>query len=194
LCIGTGALLVMLGSLGGCAAFCGDEKRPNIPTATGGTYVALLTEGVKIRAADGSWEIVGGGEPVPVAAAVGEPLDNPAALEQDMNLYKVAAGPTAVAVLVETPGREKPLYGVMSFRGIYDSARSSGVKRVYRVQVLPERIEQATGGRVSLSYEPYDYELSITWDHGNEAGCVRDELKEERTAAAWVLWMSDVPL
>jgi hypothetical protein len=192
--IGIGAMLVTLGCLGGCAAFCGDEKRPNIPTVTSGAYVALLTEGVKIRAADGSWEIVGGGEPVPVAAPVVEPLDDPAALEQDMNLYKTVAGPGAVPVLVETPGRDKPLYGVMSFRGIYDTAKSSGVKRVYRVQVLPERIEQATGGRVSLSYEPYDYELGITWDHGNENGCVRDELKEDRTAAAWVLWMSDAPL
>lgn len=81
-------------------------------------------------------------------------------------------------VRVHHPGGGEPLYGVLSICPLHPQA-SALVHRIYDVRVEAVRIEETTGGRVSVAFEPH--------------GPPKVYQDGAHSVPAWVLWLSRTP-
>lgn len=99
-------------------------------------------------------------------------LHNPKANYTNMLNTFVALGGRRVRVRV--PGRETPLYGLITFHELPAGATGPAT-RSYAIQIPQSYIDDATGGRVSVVYELVAYE-------------------SRSSALGWVLFLSDRPI
>jgi hypothetical protein len=84
--------------------------------------------------------------------------------------FKEASG--ARAVRVTYPGLKAPLYGLLALCRLPEGY-SGAASRSYRVEIPQSYVDATDGGRVSVVYEPFDY-------NGSEL-------------VAWSLWLSRDP-
>jgi hypothetical protein len=162
----------------------------------------LLTEGVRITRGSGDqgWELRSGESvPTPIRSSFRAGLSDGKLfhIERGHPKYPKKFGMPVIDALGEAlrkraqmvevfvSGRAKPLYGVLALCPLAQNTPDSSVRRTYRIQIPAQRIEQATGGRISVVYEPYLHPDpgGFTW------GWERDY-----DAIAWILWLSDAPL
>lgn len=142
---------------------------------------SIATEGVSIRAADGTFTLEAGRgfEPPFFGRCYNLPAPEERALAPAAVVEGAAAAEARGArrVEVRVPGRDRPLLGLLLFceapvAGIGPSARS------YRLSVPDSYVAQAEGGRVSVVYERVRR---------------RGRDGSERWWYGWVLWLSDQP-
>lgn len=93
--------------------------------------------------------------------------------------YDLALRHGARQVRVHVPSREEPLYGVLAFCRTHPQA-SGPATRLYLIQVPEGRVEATAGGRVSVVFEPTNYQQRYA--------------DGTHTFDAWQLWLSEFPL
>lgn len=156
-----------LGVAAGCASV------PTHPMRAG----MVETEGVTIRAADGSFTLTAGEQFLPPFQnrCYDVPLATEDRLTDEGHAQALALGARRVDVVV--PGRDRPLFGLLLLCDVPDTASGPG-SRSYRITVPPEYVDAATGGRISAVFERVTWtraDGSTPWWYG------------------WVLWLSDAP-
>lgn len=178
-------LLPFAGLLAGCMPYATFSSPQN---------AVLLTEEAEIAAEDGSWKLPAGEmSPAPFTTEFLVTVSGDSLMEAGEHFHHLRepqwavnildGGPAeavdygARKVLVTYPGRTKPLYGLLALCPVADATSDSAVKRAYRIQIPPERVEQATAGRVSVVYRPYTGHPHFPFEN----------------MVAWILWLSDVP-
>jgi hypothetical protein len=173
-------LLVAVSMLGGCAVLQWEKYYE--PYESG----ALQGEGVRIEAEDGSFVLKEGrftppfqtfhasdansiffaaftnGSPPP-----GVPL---------INSYDLALRQGAKKVRVFHPAANEPLYGVLALNKRMFKFATGASARSYLIRIPDSYVNEATGGGVSVVYEP------VSWK-----GQPKGEI------IGWALWMSDSP-
>jgi hypothetical protein len=178
---GRGVSLALVGlSLLGFSFACapGLEHSPiaTHPVASG----TLATEGVTIRAADGSFTLTAGQRFTPPYQNRCYDLraDQRSALQGDITeAFATGDELGARRVLVDVPGREQPLLGLLLLCDMADSATGAGA-RSYHIEVPGEYVSAASGGRVSVVFEHVQV-------NAPEQGLY--------TWYGWILWLSDQP-
>ncbi|MHC5022144.1 MAG: hypothetical protein ACYTGX_18985 [Planctomycetota bacterium] len=179
-------LVPLAGLLAGCMPYATFSHPAN---------AVVLTEGAEIAAADASWKLSGGElVPAPFTTELIVEVRGQELWEAGEHFHHLQVPEWAVSILdggpaeavdfgaqqvrVTYPGREKPLYGILALCPVADATSDSAVKRAYRIEIPPERVEQATAGRVSVVYRPYKGHPHFPFND----------------MVAWILWLSDVPL
>lgn len=129
-------------------------------------------------------------------------------LEEALNLYRTfkVGDPGVFRVKIYRSGIKKPFNGIIVFSKVKADADLAD-RRVWRIGIDDIRFEQATGGLVSMSYQPINYEGYLAdvftnnfreeWYWGERVRQIRFWKKyhpyiEKSTVATWVLWMSDM--
>jgi len=194
-------LSLLLGSFAACST---PGYAPPTPPPELGTVVpqiaAVVTQGMTIRAADGSWGLVGGTNDQPPFVQRSYPhysFDDVIGMADAF----VAAG--AQPVYIDYPGMDEPLYGVLSLMPVYESG-DYGAQRTYKIELPADKVHSATGGLVSVVYSRYVYEEPITaedmrvydhlsWDTWTHEDHRRGYSHASWGAASWILWVSDAP-
>lgn len=154
---------------------CATTRRvDNLPPSVTMNYSRVArgevrSPGVIIQALDGSFEM-----------RAGEMWSPPFDQGADCVLQPSAdPGPGlrsgAKQVSVQVPGREQPLYGLLSLCGAPPGATGPAT-RVYQIEVPQAYVDATEGGRVSVVFEPHQ----AAYDYG--------------TPMAWILWLSQYPL
>ena len=113
---------------------------------------ALLTPGVTIRAADGSF-VIKEGQAIQAPFHSGAPAYG---LKRIIKMSDDFAELGAKRVFIDYPGEDKPIYGLLALLPVYESADSAS-QRVFRIQVPKARVEQARGGLLHVIYQNYSY-------------------------------------
>ncbi len=138
----------------------------------------IATEGVEIRAEDGSFVLKSGEQWKP-------PFENISSHEMhrsnaDMiNFHREALDNMgARKVRVKVPYQSEELYGVLLLSKIY-SGCTGAETRSYRITIPESYYRQAQNGKISVLYEYY-----------SQCG---ELIGTDLRAKTWVLWMSDVP-
>lgn len=97
------------------------------------------------------------------------------------------------AVRVTVPGRDEPLYGLLSFHALPDGATGPAT-RSYAISVPQTYVDQATGGRISVVYEL----VRVTRTERAQASMMARSTATVRTQnsdwIAWILFLSDRPI
>lgn len=148
----------------GCVSQAGDFVRPEV--------AELDAPGTWIEAEDGSFRIVAGDDvrtPFWAYDCPARPVTTNFALGERLGGYRVR---------VKHPDVAEPLYGILSFCHVHESARGP-ILRSYNIRVPADRVAQTTAGRVSVVYEPYGY--------------VRPYADGTADVPAWILWLSRSP-
>ena len=156
------SLVGMITLISGCAT----APPPPPPwSQVGSAFIA--TEGVEIRAEDGSfhWKA---GEVFTVRRQVSVAWwkKSPPKASYDCSNCEM--------VRVKVPGRTKELYGQMRFARMHPDATGPGA-RSYRIEVPQKYVNQAMDGQRSVVYEWVKH---------------TDGAKQ----TSWVLWLSDLPI
>lgn len=135
----------------------------------------INTEGVEIRAEDGSFSLESGDSWAPPFRSTADYGDQEKFQNEKLTgLYDFALNHLrAKRVLVKTPYMEKELHGVLMLNEAFGGC-SSPVTRSYQISIPEEYVEKALNGKVTVLYEYYDCE-GLT------------------SAKTWILWLSDVP-
>lgn len=171
--VSTTVLWGPLGCVSSGRSVRGPQAAPTPPmTSAPAEHVVLLTQGVAIEA-DQGWTLTSE-RAVPPPYVLGGMARAESASPQG---YSALTDRTSL-VRIHYPGRPEPLYGLLAFYEVLANAPGA-VQRAYRVAIPRERVEQATGGLVSVVYQPYD---------------VRTPSGETETFISWALWLSDAPL
>jgi len=163
----------------------------------------LLDSGKTIRAVDGSFTLVGGGEPINISKVTSKVLLNTSGLDLD-DYKKIISGRPSYNVRVKVPGMNEELYGILSFYSVGSTADSTAL-RAWRITIPDEAITQAQGGGLSFSTGDYMFkgnlptDTSEKWKSGVIWSDVGDKVtiyhpSRDRKAISWVLWLSDYPL
>lgn len=97
------------------------------------------------------------------------------------------ACPKPHPVKVEVAGQDKPLDGLMVFNRV-PSTSDANVQRVWHVEIPDHYLAEATGGRVSVVFQPFSFSYQSREVISNEVQTTRAE------STSWILWMSDLPL
>ena len=154
---------------------CGLLAVPTHPIYAG----MVETEGVTIRAADGSFTLQSGQSfETPFTGRCYSLSQREFDALRPENLVEGTAigqarGAHRVDVLV--PGRDRPLFGLLLLCDVPNSA-SGPASRSYRITVPQEYVDAAAGGRISAVYERVNFTGGqVGWWYG------------------WVLWLSDAP-
>jgi hypothetical protein len=148
----------------------------------------LLTEGVTIEAEEDSW-VLTDGEPVdpPFRSEFWEMEDGVGGM---LSEYQAAIDNGAMRVRVTVPSLEEPLYGVLALLPVADTATSIPPKRTYRVLVPENRIQEARGGLISYTYQPYKYTYQCpVYMSASRSYAIQEATSDE--VPSWVLWLSD---
>lgn len=134
----------------------------------------ILTRGVTIRAADGSFQYVSG-TPFPASwTAENCPV------EPTTSNWSLAPG--AKAVLVSTPHSPRELHGILAFCPT-PNRRDQPSGRSYGIEVSAEVVSNTSGGRVAFATE----DLNHSWTYVSRAGTT--ETRERWPT--WILWVSE---
>lgn len=158
-------LLVLLVTVG-LVYSCGSVKMQPI------NYGNITTEGVQIRAVDGSFNLSDNGTWTPPFQCDGK-LDDVVDVGNNVTRsYEHALKLGAQKVRVKTPFLDQELYGVLALNGAAEECKSP-VTRSYQIAVPEEYVQQALNGQVSVLFEYYN--------------CHKVNIK------SWILWLSDVP-
>jgi hypothetical protein len=152
-------------------------------------YVSMLTDGVVIRDEAGAWEIQGADPAAPPFYSKAFSWDPTG--EGTIDRFDQALKWGAQRVLVEYPGLEKPLYGVLAICPIDPDTKESSAKRAYRMAVPASYVQQARGARISVVYQPY----KMPWGQRERAVAMKQGRAAESGSnkVSWILWMSDAP-
>jgi hypothetical protein len=151
--------------------------------------VSIGTEGVSIKAIDGSFEWVYGNDyQIPQGLPLsGFGTSDYSALSiktTDFNKIK-----NAIKVMVTTPYSNKPLYGMLQISKINNECKDKTPEtRSYYIQVPEQYVRSAQGGKVSVMYESYKC-ISGQYSNGTKPSS-----SYEQGYSTWVLWLSDRPL
>lgn len=147
---------------------CSNLQRIKVP------YGYLAAQDTKIIAEDNSFQMI-----------TGKTIQTPMFIQEGWNLgyyfynwknydlkplYKQALESGAKKVKVTTPYNKESLYGVLAFIPLPADASGPGT-RSFEIQIPKRMVQEAFGGRVSVSYEEVG------------GGYVN-----------WILWLSDLPL
>ncbi|HLV23726.1 MAG TPA: hypothetical protein VKY36_02965 [Moheibacter sp.] len=136
-------------------------------------YGNITTQGVVIKAEDGSFVLTSGDTwTPPFQSSMKDPDDHTVLGSKITTRYDFAMELDAKKVKVKTPYMEKELYGVLMLNKAIEGCKSP-VTRSYQISIPEEYVQKALNGQVSVLYEYYD--------------CGK------RTAQSWILWLSDVP-
>lgn len=130
----------------------------------------VATPGVHIESPPAGIDLVGGQDFVPSFSIPCHEMgreDQPLVIRHPEAL---ALGARRVRVTV--PDHDQSYYGLLAFCQVVDGATAPGA-RSYELMVDPGYVEEASGGRVSVMYESYTYDLESYY--------------------GWILWLSDRP-
>ncbi len=157
------------------------DKVPN-------SSIAIGTEGVVIKAVDGSFEWVSGNDyKLPATTSYFDWYTTGAALNIKTTDFSKVNETNAVKVMVTTPYTSKPLYGMLQFSKIITECKDKAPEtRSYYIQVPEQYVRSAQGGKVSVMYESY---MCISGYYSNGV-----KATNEHGYSTWVLWLSDRPL
>jgi hypothetical protein len=89
--------------------------------------------------------------------------------------------PPIYQVRVHVDGLDEPLHGLLAFFPV-DATAEGSARRIYRMDVPRGYIERASGGNVSVVYQPYNATVVDAFGASSTV-----------TYVAWALWLSDVP-
>lgn len=155
----------------------GGEVDQGSPLAVSPEFGVITTEGVQIEAQDGSFRYVSGERftPFGVFDTYGHSLHNKSSTVKER--WRLALELGATPVLVSTPYREEPLHGLLLFHRI-DRRAGGAVSRSYNIRIPERYVQEATGGRMSVVYEPYSV----------------PGVGDDARPMAWTLWLSDLPI
>jgi hypothetical protein len=136
----------------------------------------VLTPGVTIAAADGSFQYRSGEPFVPTETASNCPI-----VPTTRNWTEVSGRLTRVSV--RHPRVSAPLYGLLAFCPIPATQQPSS--QSHGVQIPDYRVEQTDGGRVAVVYDDVQYHWRYYDGHGISA---------VESWPSWILWISQQPL
>lgn len=177
-------LTISIGALATITACTTTVEQPYVadwkPTAP--QIATLLDSGKTIRAADGSFTLVGGGDPVKISEYTTKVLLETPGLDLD-DFKKIASGRPTYKVRVKVPGQTEELYGIMAFFSVGDTADSSTL-RAWRIEIPEKTITEALGGGLGHTTGEYVFKGSLP----------NDTSEKLRNAHSYVLWLSDYPL
>ena len=180
------SLISMIAIISGCAT----TPEPTLKFPTFVDIAVIATEGVEIRAEDGSFHWKAGEvikftessfEVKRSATGEHEILETPGVPPISVgrwttdNLPKASENCTnCTNVRVKVPGRKVELYGQMHFEIMSGYAIGPGAQS-YRIEVPQKYVDQAVDGQRSVIYELVESTLGYS-------------------DTSWVLWLSDMPL
>lgn len=177
-------VLIVLSFVYGCVSVPRYLYYDKIPNSS----VAIGTEGVVIKAVDGSFEWVSGNDyKLPETTSYFDWYTTGAALNIKTTDFSKVNETNAVKVMVTTPYASKPLYGMLQFSRIITECKDKAPEtRSYYIQVPEQYVRSAQGGKVSVMYESY---MCISGHYSNGV-----KATNEHGYSTWVLWLSDRPL
>jgi hypothetical protein len=137
----------------------------------------VLTQGVVIRAADGSFQYTTGQPFATAWTAQNCPI------EPTTSNWNLAPG--AKPVVVQTPYSKTPLYGLFAFCPAPEaSGQPSG--RSHGIQIPRQYVAETSGGRVTFVTDGVDHD----WSYRSDSG----EVASAKSWPTWILWLSERPL